>query len=54
MAMFIPTREEQVPGNKDSDFRKDVLLVWSHRYYAQGVKIVHARPNHAARVHEPA
>lgn len=32
MAMFIPTREEQIPGNKDSDFRKDVFLVWSRSY----------------------
>lgn len=32
MAMFIPTREEQVPGNKDSDFRKDVFLVWRRSY----------------------
>lgn len=31
-AMFIPTRSEQVPGNKDSNFRKDVFLVW-HRTY---------------------
>lgn len=32
MAMFIPTRSEQVPGNKDSNFRKDIFLVW-HRTY---------------------
>ncbi|AZQ54615.1 hypothetical protein [Burkholderia cenocepacia] len=31
-AMFIPTKAEQIPGNKDSDFRKDVLLVWSRTY----------------------
>ncbi|QVX40692.1 hypothetical protein J4H89_23145 (plasmid) [Ralstonia solanacearum] len=31
-AMFIPTRVEQIPGNKDSDFRKDVFLVWSRTY----------------------
>lgn len=31
-AMFIPTRSEQVPGNKDSNFRKDIFLVW-HRTY---------------------
>ncbi len=32
MAMFIPTKKEQIPGNKDSDFRKDVILAWSHTY----------------------
>jgi len=32
MAMFIPTKGEQIPGNKDSDFRKDVILAWSHTY----------------------
>jgi hypothetical protein len=32
MAMFIPTRSEQKPGNKDSDFRKDIILAWSHTY----------------------
>ncbi|MEV8520540.1 hypothetical protein ABZR86_12160 [Dyella marensis] len=31
-AMFIPTRNEQIPGNKDSDFRKDIFLVWSKTY----------------------
>lgn len=31
-AMFIPTRQPQVPGNKDSDFRKDIFLVWSRTY----------------------
>lgn len=31
-AMFIPTKVEQIPGNKDSDFRKDVFLVWSRTY----------------------
>lgn len=31
-AMFIPTRDEQIPGNKDSDYRKDVFLVWSRTY----------------------
>lgn len=31
-AMFIPTRSEQIPGNKDSDFRKDIFLVWSKTY----------------------
>ena len=32
MAMFIPTRHEQIPGNKDSNFRKDIFLVWSKTY----------------------
>ncbi|NYE27628.1 hypothetical protein HDE78_000553 [Rhodanobacter sp. K2T2] len=32
MAMFIPTKNEQIPGNKDSDFRKDIILSWSHTY----------------------
>jgi len=32
MAMFIPTKNEQILGNKDSDFRKDVILAWSHTY----------------------
>lgn len=32
MAMFIPTREEQIPGNKYSNFRKDILLVWTRVY----------------------
>ena len=31
-AMFIPTRTEQIPGNKNSDFRKDIFLVWSRTY----------------------
>lgn len=31
-AMFIPTRDEQTAGNKDSDFRKDIFLVWSRTY----------------------
>lgn len=31
-AMFIPTRKEQIPGNRDSDFRKDIFLVWSQTY----------------------
>lgn len=30
--MFIPTKAEQIPGNKDSDFRDDWLLVWTHTY----------------------
>lgn len=32
MKMFIPTRTEQVPGNKDSNFRDDLFLVWTHTY----------------------
>lgn len=32
MAMFIPTKTEKIPGNKDSNFRKDVILAWSHIY----------------------
>lgn len=31
-AMFIPTRDEQIPGNKDSNFRKDIFLVWRRTY----------------------
>ncbi|MEO8810231.1 MAG: hypothetical protein ABI386_08300 [Rhodanobacter sp.] len=30
--MFIPTRTEQIPGNKDSDFRNDLFLVWTQSY----------------------
>ncbi|WP_254422953.1 hypothetical protein [Rhodanobacter sp. B05] len=30
--MFIPTRTEQIPGNKDSNFRNDLFLVWTHAY----------------------
>lgn len=32
MRMFIPTRTEQIPGNKDSDFRDDLFLVWARTY----------------------
>jgi len=32
MKMFIPTRTEQVPGNKYSDFRNDLFLVWTRTY----------------------
>ncbi|HWG88442.1 MAG TPA: hypothetical protein VN679_11730 [Candidatus Acidoferrales bacterium] len=32
MGMFIPTRTEQIPGNKDSDFRDDLFLVWTRTY----------------------
>ena len=30
--MFIPTKTEQIPGNKDSDFRDDLFLAWTHTY----------------------
>jgi len=30
--MFIPTRSEQTLGNKDSNFRNDLFLVWTHTY----------------------
>ena len=30
--MLIPTKTEQIPGNKDSDIRTDLFLVWSHTY----------------------
>lgn len=29
---LIPTRTEQIPGNKNSDFRNDLFLVWTHTY----------------------
>lgn len=29
---LIPTRTEQIPGNKNSDFRDDLLLVWAQTY----------------------
>ena len=32
MAAFIATKMEQIPGNKDSDFRDDVILAWTHSY----------------------
>lgn len=32
MAAMIPTRAEQIPGNKDSDYRVDVVLAWTHTY----------------------
>jgi len=32
MKMFIPTRTEQIPGNKGSDFRDDLFLVWTRTY----------------------
>lgn len=30
--MFIPTRAEQIPGNKHSNFRDDQILAWTHTY----------------------
>ena len=30
--MLIPTKTQQIPGNKDSDIRTDLFLVWSHTY----------------------
>lgn len=30
--MFIPTKAEQISGNKDSNFRNDLFLVWTHTY----------------------
>lgn len=30
--MFIPTRTPQIPGNKDSDFRDDLVLAWTQTY----------------------
>lgn len=32
MTMLIPTRTEQTPGNKNSDYRRDLLLAWTHTY----------------------
>ena len=32
MKMFVPTRTEQIPGNKDSDFRSDLFLVWTRTF----------------------
>ena len=32
MRAFIATKTEQTPGNKDSDFRDDVILAWTHTY----------------------
>ena len=29
---FIPTKKEQVPGNKYSDSREDLILVWTQTY----------------------
>lgn len=30
--MFIPTKTEQIVGNKDSNFRDDLFLVWTDNY----------------------
>ena len=30
--MFIPTRTEQIPGNKYSNARDDLFLVWTRTY----------------------
>jgi hypothetical protein len=32
MKAFIATKAEQVPGDKNSDFREDVVLAWTHSY----------------------
>jgi hypothetical protein len=32
MKAFIATKTEQIPGNKDSDFRDDVIMAWTHTY----------------------
>ena len=32
MKAFIATNTEQTPGNKDSDFRDDVILAWTNTY----------------------
>ena len=32
MRMFIPTKELQLPGNKHSNFRDDLILAWSQTY----------------------
>lgn len=32
MMMLIPTKTEQITGNRYSYFRNDVLLVWTHTY----------------------
>jgi hypothetical protein len=32
MQALIPTKAEQISGNKYSDVREDVLLAWSHTY----------------------
>lgn len=30
--MFVPTRTEQIPGNKHSNARDDLFLAWTHTY----------------------
>ncbi|CAM5255353.1 hypothetical protein [Rhodanobacter lindaniclasticus] len=32
MAAFIPTTAEQIPGNRDSNARTDLVLAWTHTY----------------------
>ena len=32
MKAFIATKAEQIPSNKDSNFRDDVILAWTHTY----------------------
>jgi len=32
MKAFIPTKKEQVPGNKYSNFREDLILAWTRTY----------------------
>ncbi|HEX7816619.1 hypothetical protein [Dyella sp.] len=32
ITMFIPTKQEQIPGNKYSSFRNDIVLAWTHTY----------------------
>ena len=32
MRAFVPTRELQIPGNKYSRFRDDLILAWSKTY----------------------
>jgi hypothetical protein len=32
MKAFIATKTEQTPGNKDSDYRADVIRAWTHTY----------------------
>lgn len=32
MKAFIATKSEQTPGNKDSDYRADVIRAWTHTY----------------------
>lgn len=32
MKAFIATKTEQIPGNKNSDFRDDVVLAWTRSY----------------------